>query len=462
MTFLVFLFVFSIPVFGERACAQAVPTSAFDDNPRELANLEFNYQPTALFMDPSRFRTWLKNWGLAPSIDTENEFGGNVGGGITRSVDNTGQMGWGLDVDWAKLAGIRGLSTHFVSVTRYGTSAAWGFGDTLNPSQQVYGGGGNVAFHMALFYFEQKAFHDRLDVFLGRIGLLNNFDASPLNCQFINNTLCGIPKTPTDISINSSYPKAVWGLRASYALMSSLLINTGVYADVRANNLSGWNWTLAETPGVGVPAELEYHTSFGAQHLNGRVKLGMSYQTATVPDVLRDAQNDVFVTSGRPPRQDHPYPDSWFVYDQMLLRNAPGDDQGLMLMLRFNHNDPNIARRAEQYVIGFVDNHFWKSRPKDSFGVIFSATSISGKWGRAQGAALAAGLRPPLGYKDQIHPGIPYQVQRFAQVVEATYHFDVGHGILVAPDVQYFVHPNAQRNIPNATFLGLRVHVQIF
>lgn len=43
---------------------------------------------------------------------------------------------------------------------------------------------------------------------------------------------------------------------------------------------------------------------------------------------------------------------------------------------------------------------------------------------------------PPLGYRDQIVPGIPYQVQRFAEIAEATYRFDLGHGVLLAPDFQ--------------------------
>jgi len=48
----------------------------------------------------------------------------------------------------------------------------------------------------------------RVDIAAGRMPLLNDFAASPLNCNFMNNSLCGNPKSlpGNDVGI-SSYPE---------------------------------------------------------------------------------------------------------------------------------------------------------------------------------------------------------------------------------------------------------------
>lgn len=416
----------------------------------------------ALFGDLWDTRRWLAKHGVTVSIDDENEFGGNVAGGVTREVSNAGQLGWGFDIDWGTLAGWRGLSTHVSNVTRYGQSASFGFGDTLDPSQQVYGGGGNTAAHLVLAFAEQKLQDGKYDISVGRMGLLNNFDASTLDCTFMNNMICGVPKASTDVLSNSVYPKAVWGANVRYTPFKAWTFSTGIYANDQSSNRSGWHFTTAHTDGVSIPFELEFRPDIGAAHLTGRIKIGGSYASAPIADVLYDVHGRYAVLTGQPARMDQSYPGVWFVADQMIHRNGPGADEGLWLMLRFNHNDPRIVRRAEQYIIALVDNGFWRARPKDSFGIIFSSTTISSRWSQAQAIALQHGLTPPFGWKDQIHPGIAYQPQRFAQVLEMQYRIHVGYGIMLGPDFQYFWNVNGQRNIPNAVFFGMRGHVQVF
>ncbi|NVN10603.1 carbohydrate porin [Nguyenibacter vanlangensis] len=457
-----FCMIFCVPRSGLSAPATIAPFYS-SASPWEAQTVAAIDTPNTLLNNPGGLRSWLASQGLTLSMDDENEFGGNVTGGVRKAFDNTGQFAIILDADWGKIAGIRGLKTHFATVTRYGQNASYGFGDTLDPSQQVFDGGGNAAFHLVLMDADKTFLNDRLTVAVGRMGLLNDFNASKLNCTFMNNAICGEPKTSPDQPANSVWPKAVWGLRLKYEFVPHWFVQTGVYANDQANNKTGWKFTTAETHGVALPLEFEYDPRLGARRdLIGRIKLGMTYAHATQADVLYDRDGGIAVLTGKPARRDHPYPGMWFVYDQMLMRNGPKTDEGLMLMLRFDHLDPAVSRRVDQYEIGLVDSGFWRARPGDSAGIIFSATSVGGPWGEAQSIALAHGLRPPLGYRDQIVPGIPYQVQRFAEIAEATYRFDLGHGVLLAPDFQYFWNVNGQRNIPNAVFLGGRLHVQVF
>ena len=136
-------------------------------------------------------RTTLANEGIYLSFDALTEFTGNVSGGTKQGSTFGGQEAFGLDVDWQRLAGIAGFSTHMIIVNRWGENDSTLFGDHLLPVQEIYGAGGNVAVHLVSAYAQEKLFDSRLDLAAGRMNVENDFASSPLYCNYINNVLCG-------------------------------------------------------------------------------------------------------------------------------------------------------------------------------------------------------------------------------------------------------------------------------
>src|SRR3984885_12122610 len=165
-----------------------------------------------LFGDWGGLRAALHNDGNDVALDWIGEVAGNVSGGVKQGTTYAGQVGIGVDVDGEKLFGIKGFSTHMVLVNRQGANDSENFGDNLIPVQEIYGAGGNVLVHLVYAYAEQSLANGRVDIAVGWMPVLNDFDASPLNCNFMNNGLCGNPKELPGGDIGmSSYPDAVWG-----------------------------------------------------------------------------------------------------------------------------------------------------------------------------------------------------------------------------------------------------------
>ncbi len=59
-------------------------------------------------------------------------------------------------------------------------------------------------------------------------------------------------------------------------------------------------------------------------------------------------------------------------------------------------------------------------------------------------------------------PGGVDDAQSHAIVIEANYNIHVMPGVDFQPDFQYYINPNAQKNIPDAALLGFKLHVEIF
>ena len=94
------------------------------------------------------WRHTLEDKGIFLLLDATSEFAGNVSGGVRRGATFANQVGLEFDIDWQRLAGVTGFSTHAIVVNRSGNSTSHLFGDNLLPVQEIYGAGGDVAVHL--------------------------------------------------------------------------------------------------------------------------------------------------------------------------------------------------------------------------------------------------------------------------------------------------------------------------
>jgi porin len=405
-----------------------------------------------LFGDWGGLRTRMENLGIYLSFDALTEFAGNVSGGVKQGSTFANQVGVGADIDWQRLAGVPGLSTHMILVNRSGANDSTLFGDRLLPVQEIYGAGGNVAVHLVSAYVQEKLFDGKLDLAAGRMNVENDFASSPLYCNFMNNVLCGDPKALPGGDIgHSAYPDGVWGGRVRVRPRSDFYITVGVYEVSQGlygdDFRSGFEFDGAQNSGVYVPVEVGYEPRFGEAKLPGHYKIGFGYDSSNTYTFFSSALTTA--PGVRAPTHTG-NTQFWMLFDQMLVRQGPGDQDGIVVMGGFIHNDPINSVYAEQYFVGAVDRGFWAARPRDAVAMLFSYNTVSGQLGKVQAQEEALGL--------------PFSnnatgVQTHEMILEVNYNIHVWQGLSFQPDFQYVVRPNAQANIRNAAVFGCRAHV---
>jgi porin len=402
-----------------------------------------------LLGDPGGVRTALGNLGIDLTVDATAEFAGNVSGGVKRGATSANQIGVELDIDWQKLAGLTGFSTHGVVVNRSGANDSTLFGDNLQPVQEIYGSGGGVAVHLVYIYGEQKVFGDRIDLAGGWMPVANDFAASTLYCNFVNNGLCGNPKDLPGGDVGfSSYPDAVLGGRIRLRPVPQSYIQLGLY---QSNRLlysypayrSGFAFNTSGVRGAEIPLEVAWEPRFGAADLPGHYKLGVGIDTTRYNDLYNDLPTAV--------AQSHANTlQFWALADQMLLRQGQGDDGGIIGLLGYAHSDPSTATYRDEVFAGLLDKAFWAARPEDTVGLLFTWQSVSPELTRVQELDQEFGLS---------YANAATGVQSHEETLELKYDIHVFRGVNFEPDFQYVFRPNAQGDIHDAAVLGFKAHV---
>jgi len=406
-----------------------------------------------LLGDLGGVRTNLENQGIFILMDATAEFAGNVSGGTKQGATSANQIGLEVDIDWQRLAGITGLSTHAIVVNRSGANDSALFGDHLVPVQEIYGAGGDVAVHFVSAYAQEKLYGGALDIAFGRMNVENDFASSPLYCNFMNNGLCGDPKALPGGDIgHSAFPESVWAGRVRVRPIPEIYVETGLYEVNQAlykNQYyrSGFAFNSSQDSGVYVPVEVAYEPRLGADRLPGHYKIGFGYDSSSN---YKDFSSALLPANAAVPTHTG-NTQIWLLLDQMLLRQGPGDQDGIIALGGFTRNDPNRSAYAEEYYAGLLDRGFWAARPKDTMGLLFGYNTVSGVLGKTE--ALEAEF------------GIPFSnqatgVQTHEMYIEANYDIHVFRGVNFQPEFEYVIRPNAQTNIHDAAVFGFKTHVQ--
>jgi porin len=409
-----------------------------------------------LFGDWDGAQTRLLSQGINLQLNAVTEFAGNVSGGTRQGATFANQVGFETDINWERLAGITGLSTHTVIVSRSGSSDSRVFGDNLMPVQEVYGSGGDVIAHLVSIYAQETLLDKRLDIAIGRMNVENDFASSGLYCTFMNNGLCGDPKALPGGDIgHSAYPDAVWAGRIQVRPIAETYIRVGVYEVNQALYTypayrSGFSFDNSRISGAYLPVELAWEPKLGLDALPGHYKLGFGYDTSSG---YKDFRN-VLATAAVPGYSLHYRTGNtqvWALADQMLMRNGPDAGSGVIALGGYIHNDPNNTAYGEQYFAGLIDTGFWASRPKDTAGVLFTYVSVSGRLGNVQVTERALSMPFSNGATG---------IQSHEMIFETNYTLALFRGITFEPDFQYVFQPNAQSNIQDAAVFGFRAHVE--
>lgn len=407
-----------------------------------------------LLPDYGGVRERLARVGIDLQLDWIAEVAGNVSGGTRRSSSYAGQVGFEADIDWNKLANIPGLTTHVVIVNRQGSNVGTNFGDGLNQVQEIYGAGGDVGIHLVYAYAEESLLDGRLDIAGGRAPLLNDFAASPLYCNFINNSLCGNPKALPESDVGfSSYPDAVFFGRVRARPTPNTYIQVGVY-EVNQNLYTypqfrtGFHFDGSRDTGVEIPIEVAYEPTIGPQAMPGHYKLGFGYDTSTYNKYLT---TPAAVLAGSGSNGTGNKTGYWALADQMVLRNGPGATDGLILLAGYVHTDPALQNYTNQAFAGAIYKNFWRARPQDTISFLFNFANISGALGKEQTLERAFGL--------PVNSSPTGATQHNQEIIELNYNIHVYRGVSFQPLFQYYFRPNGVNNIKDAAVLGFKSHI---
>jgi porin len=405
-----------------------------------------------LLDDPGGFRTNLESRGIYLRLNAIAEFAGNVSGGQQRGATSANQIAFSADIDWQRLAGVTGLSTHLIVVNRSGASASHLFGDNVAPAQEIFGAGGNVAAHLVSIYAEESLLGGRLNLAAGWMNVENDFASSPLYCNYMNNSLCGDPKALPGGDIgHSAYPDAVWAGRVRFRPSTDTYVTLGVYEvnqDLYTNpDRSGFQFGVPRASGVYLPIQIGYEPKLGSQALPGHYVAGFGYDSSR----FKSFSSALPTSGGITPTIRRGNTQFWGLADQMLVRNGSGAEDGIIVLAGFVANDAENSPYAQQYFAGLLDRGFWRARPEDGIGLLFSYFAISGPLGRVQAEQQALGLSIS---------NAATGVQTNEMVLEANYNIHLYRGVDFRPDFQYIIRPNAQASIHDAVVLGFKGSVE--
>jgi porin len=385
-----------------------------------------------------------------PSLKVTVEPVAAIAGRKRRGIYSAQQIELDLMLDWEKIAGAKGLTSHITLVNRTGENASIKLlGDNLFQSQAVYGGTHHKPIHLVQAYVEDDLDDGKWDLAAGRLPVGEAFASSPIYCDFMNTALCGYPHALGAKQGFSTFPNSTWGARVKFAPSKQFYVQTGAYqVRPKAGGPWGFDWGWSGTTGTYLPIEFGWEPAFGASSLPGHYKIGAAYDTSSYKDNFFDANGGSFALSGKPPRKRRGRHSYYFLADQMIALHGDGEQNGLILLGGLVHSREINSQISSFAFAGIVDQGLIKSRPKDSAGLLFAYAKISPSAIDTQ--AIQRRLGDPLLFD-------AHGVQSAEELIEARYDVAVGTHLHVMPDLQYVIRPGATRAQRNGLLGGVRL-----
>jgi porin len=199
----------------------------------------------------------LDAMGIRLRAQLVNEMAANPTGGVKQGNTDTGQAQLGFSVDMSKVAHIPGGTFHFNYIRSYGDSLAKNFDGSFYKSQEVYKNNFHP-FRLAIFAWEQKAFDDKLDILVGRMGSTGLYGRLSNTCFFQSGITCGEPQvlnSEAGLTFNTS---STWAGNFKYHFTDNIALMAGAFeVNSFLQHTNGWDWSSAKATGVTIPMELQ-------------------------------------------------------------------------------------------------------------------------------------------------------------------------------------------------------------
>ena len=438
-------------VFAMDLVTKAPQQEEISQNSSSLQSFSGTGQQSYVFGDWGGLRSWLSNQGIDLGLSYLSEPAWDVAGGMARGGTYAGQENLSLDLNWEKIANIKGFSTHIDFVSRLGSSnvSSKYVGDVLFQAQEIYGSPSVVqaVTHLAYFYGEQQLFNGNVDLKAGRIPVRNDFGTLPGTCfDFMSLSICANPSSTSNLSW-TVFPVANWGGVAEFKISGPLSFKIGGY-EVNPNDGGeyGFDWGLNGAAGVLIPAELDWNVDLGPQQLHGIYKIGGSYDTSPLSDWLTATNGMPLPLTTAPPRQNER--STFYVLGQQRIWQPDSySGRGITVVAGYEYNSPEVSLFEHFAFLGLVEVGPLPWRPEDQVGFEVAYGRVSPFLTQVQ--QLQARLGLPL---SNGAPG----VETNEIILEANYHIKLYPSLYLMPDLQYIIRPSAASTYPNAWVAGFR------
>jgi len=391
-------------------------------------------------------RDKLYDSGVEFSGSTVTDLLGNVTGGFSQGFEPAASTGIEMGLDLEKLVGWPGAEFHTSMIWRVGNNlSATRIGNLLTVAQ-LYGG---QNLRLYALFLKQEIIKDELFIKLGRFGAFDDFLATPINWNFINNGFDGNAKgiffdvPPFGQTV---YPTASWGAMVKYH-QEDWYVQSGVYSLSERNGRnasSGINFGFDADRGIGVLAQGGYllNQKPGLPGLPGKYSLGGYYNSYKL-ETFATPRETVWGLGGLYLMAEQ------MVYrepgEENLLKN-PGDwgygaQEGLTVFSQMVFApDTSVSMFPFYTSTGFTYQGPIPFRPQDF---------VAG--------GFTMGVTGDQMQDWQRSIGVP--VQTYEMVVELNYRINFTPYFYVQPGMQYVVRPNANGVLPDALVLGGQIGV---
>jgi porin len=349
---------------------------------------------------------------------------GNVAGGIQRKFRYSGLFDFGIELDFEKIMGARGLLLH--------TSGSWASGRDLTadvgatiPANAVYSGESLRFFEM---WLEQRLLDDKLALRAGRLSVgweygldYDNF-TQVLSAAFRLNVFALDINTPNF----SVIPFANWGARLRWApderwrVQGSFM--NGYPRDFADDDKHGLDFSF--DPSNGSFFILEGTRQWAASErsrrarpslLPGRIFTGIYHDTGTFPTL--DGSGDTMTGLST----------AYFIFKQKFWEPERLSERGANAWTAVAYGWPEEVTTFPYYWSGGI---VWygpvQSHPRDSFAFGFAT-----------------------GWYSSAIPDASYE-----SVVELSYSYNFNTWLSVMPDFQYVIRPGGTGDTDNSVLLG--------
>ncbi len=403
-------------------------------------------------------RAALSDKGLHFTIGYTAEVFGNVSGGFRQGAAFNGLLELGLDFDFEKQLGIKGLTAHINGFLPSGKSFTSHYGGDLGTVT-------NLEFYNSarLFeaWFQQEFLDGKISIRAGALALDEEFAGSDYAALFINASF------GADTAMSANMPVPIYaitapGVRLKFQPTEALTIQAAIYdgnpapgffgdpsngaAASNEFNRHGTDWSVRDDEGslwiieagyvvnppdekISAPDGKATTAPKAARGLFGSYKIGYAHHSDSFADFNAAARGAL--------RNKSSNSVAYGLLDQEILRESGTEDQGLGFFARVMAAPDSQNTVDYAFEAGLRYQGLLPGRDEDTLGLGYAHISISDDFARANSA-----------------PGTPRLDHE--GIIELTYSAKLTPWLSIQPDLQYIIHPGASNALSDEWAVGLR------
>jgi len=384
-------------------------------------------------------REELANKGVVFSQTFTMDYLADVSGGRGQGARYDHSLGWDIDFDLERFAGIPDTHFHISGLWRQGQNLSKAVIGNDMVVSTIYG---HEQFRFYNLYLARDFFNKRLNIKIGRIAAGDDFASSPIYSYFVSNAVDGVPISLPINLFFSVYPTATWGARAKYDLNKDFYILSAIYngdKGVERDDMYGLDFSLRLKQGIAFAQELAYspEKGLGPHFLPGNYKAGIYYNGAVRRELYSDINGAPSAITGLDNKKQVGSYNIYFHADQMIYREKGTEDEGLTPFVVATIGPHNLNKFPFFITAGAIYKGLVPDRPRDTtaFEVIYA--QYSNDLRRSQELSGAA-------------------VQNYEMVLEFTHKVVITKWMYMQPDLQYIIQPGGTGNIDDALVIGFQ------